>query len=74
VKANPGIICDNCGDPCRHHYIAGQCPECGGYICKGCLQNHLCMSRSKQEVDKMLPEYVDYGTNVNKIVVNPSIH
>jgi hypothetical protein len=59
--ANPGIYCDNCGEPCRPHFIAGQCQICGGYICHLCLLHHLCMKRDRDEVRRMLPEYVDYS-------------
>lgn len=62
---HPGIYCDNCGDPCRPYFIAGQCQICGGYICKGCVPFHVCIRRDKAEVKRMNPEYVDYNVNVD---------
>ena len=59
-QANPGMYCDNCGEPCRPHFIAGQCQTCGGYICWICLPHHLCMKRDRKEVRRMRPEYVNY--------------
>jgi hypothetical protein len=63
-QANPGIFCDNCGEACRPNFIAGQCQTCGGYICKSCVLHHLCMKRTREEVRKMLPEYVDYSAEL----------
>ena len=60
-QASKGIICDNCSEPCRPNFIAGQCPNCGGFICKLCLPHHLCMKREREEVRKMQPEYVKYS-------------
>lgn len=61
--ANPGIYCDNCGDPCRPHLIH-QCQVCGGYICDPCVSWHLCMARDRKEVRAMLPEYVRYSDEI----------
>lgn len=59
-QANPGIVCDNCNEVCRPHFILGQCQTCGGYICKLCYPHHLCMPRNREEVRRMLPEYFKY--------------
>jgi hypothetical protein len=56
----PGIICDNCGEVCRPHFILGQCATCGGFICKLCYLFHLCIPRSGEEVRRMQPEYFHY--------------
>ena len=63
---NLSIYCDNCGEPCKDKMIAGQCPECGGYICKQCLPYHLCMKRTEAEVRLMEPEYVELLTESPK--------
>ena len=59
----PGIVCDNCGEVCRPHFIAGQCQTCGGHICKQCVPYHLCMPRPIAEVRRMMPEFFEYGVN-----------
>jgi hypothetical protein len=64
MNRDPAIWCDNCSEPCRPKMIAGQCQTCGGYLCKPCVPHHLCMARSREEVKRMQPEYVDYDAEL----------
>lgn len=56
-RANPGVFCDGCGEPCRPHFVK-QCPDCGAYICRTCLADHECEPVPVAVVRRTLPQYV----------------